>query len=95
MNGFEIDLNWYFAAVFALAKKLAPRTHRPSLGVTKVTFPKAHIVRSESFGNKHLDGLANEFVALIAKEGLSPFVDKDHPPFFVSHDHRGRRRIDH
>ena len=95
MNGFEADLDGYFAAVFALAKELAPRTHRLSLGITKATFPKAHIVRSESFGNKHLHGLANEFVALIAKERLSPFVDKGHPPFFVSHDHRGRRRIDH
>ena len=53
------------------------------------------MMRPESFGNKYLDSLANEFIPRIAKEGLNPFVYKNDLSVFVNHDHRIRRRIEY
>src|SRR5947199_10654896 len=95
MNWVEPDFDRNLAAVFASSKEFPPGAHRSSLWVAKVTVPIAHVLTPESLGNEHLDGLVDEFIALVAKKGLDLFVYKGDPSFFVNHDHRGSRRIDH
>jgi hypothetical protein len=75
VNGVKTDLDWYFAAIFALTKEFAPGTHGPSCGIAKVIMPVIRMVSAEAFRNKHLDRLANEFIPSVAKEGFDPFVD--------------------
>ena len=90
----ETDFDWDLTAVFTPPVEVAPRPHWPTLGIAKITVSILCMLRPESFGNKYLDSLANEFIPCIAKEGLNPFVYKDDLPVFVNHDHRIRRRIE-
>src|SRR4029453_382109 len=87
VNWAETDFDRNLAAVFASPKEVPTGAHWPGLCVAKVIVPIAHVLRPESLGNEHLDGLVDEFIALVAKKVLHAFVYKGDPPFFVNHDH--------
>src|ERR1044072_3280040 len=84
VNRVETDFDWDFTPVFTPPVEVAPCPHWPTLGIPKITVSMLCIMRPESFGNKYLDSLANEFIPCIGKEGLDPFVYKDDLPVFVT-----------
>src|SRR5436309_10047927 len=58
VNWVETDFDWHLATVFASPKEFPPCAHRPSPCVAEVAVPIARVMRLESLGNKHLDGMA-------------------------------------
>src|SRR5436190_7172672 len=70
VNWIETDFDRNLGAVFAPAKEFPASAHGPSVCIAKVTTSISRVMRAESLGYKHLNGLANKFLASITKDGL-------------------------
>ena len=70
MNWIETDFDRNLSAVFAPPKEFPASAHGPCPCIAKVTAPIGRVMRAESLGYKHLNGLSNKFLASITKDGL-------------------------
>src|SRR5581483_12375145 len=79
LEGAEGDLGGELAAVAAAGEQLEAGAHRTDLGGGGVRLTSRGVRVPDGLGEKDLDRLADEFVAVVAEQALRLAVDQTDP----------------
>src|SRR5262245_13710443 len=93
LNWVETDFYRDLSAVFAQSKELPLSAHSPSPCVVEITMPIADVIRPESLGNKHLDGMVNQLLTGVTEDSLRLRVNQGNATFCVHHYHGTGRSL--
>ncbi len=91
----EADFHGEFAAILAAPQKVQARPHRPQLRLFAVTAAMALVMLTDSFGQKHLDFVTQQFGTAVAEHVLRLPIDDGYAATLVDDDHRVRGRLEH